>query len=68
MKFQKAKANNWVEVATQNILTELRGRSGIGNALDECDEEVMQEIRNSIAELIRKANREAVNDANTTFP
>lgn len=65
---KKAKVNNWTRVAAQNILLDLKDRRGIGNAIEECDEEIQQEIEDTIVELIEKANKEATDDANTRFP
>jgi hypothetical protein len=68
MKQKKANKTNWVQVAAKNILSDLGGRRGIRQALDECDDEVMQEITASIEAIINIANREATDDANSTFP
>lgn len=65
---KKAKAHNWASVAAQNILSDLSGRSGIGNELDACDDGIKQEIAKSIEAIIDKAHYEATLDANTNYP
>ena len=43
----------WFNKAAEKVISELQDRSGIGNAFDEIDEETMQEIKDTLAQLIR---------------
>lgn len=42
------------EQAANAIWKDLTGRSGVGNALEECDSGIQQEIKDRIAELIQE--------------
>jgi hypothetical protein len=42
--------------AAEAIVSDLRGRSGMGNAFDECDLGIVREIVEEIADRIRKAS------------
>ena len=50
------------EKIVDKILSNLSGRSGIGNMLDEIDDEVMKEIRDSLIEIVINEKGEASND------
>lgn len=49
----KKNERDWADSAADKVIANLSDRSGIGNALDECDDEIMDEIRESIAKDIR---------------
>ena len=49
--------NDWWDEAAALVLTELKGRRGIGQAFDEIDDDIKQEIYETIAEIIKKAYR-----------
>ena len=40
--------------AAEEIFDDLTGRCGIGNAIEECDRDIQQEIKNTMAEIIAK--------------
>jgi len=52
-------ATDWAHVAARGILADLTGRAGIGNELEQYDEEIRNEIITSAAEIIRLAHSQA---------
>ena len=40
--------------AAEEIFDDLTGRCGIGNALEECDSDIQQEIKDTMAKIIAK--------------
>ena len=52
-------APDWALAATHGILWDLRGRGGIGNALDEVDADIRAEITQTLADIIRTAHAAA---------
>lgn len=49
-------ATDWAHAAARGVLSNLRGRGGIGNELEQLDEELRQEIISEAAEVIRQAH------------
>lgn len=48
-------ATDWAHAAARGILSNLKGRGGIGNELEQLDEELRKEIVDEAAEIIRLA-------------
>lgn len=46
---------DWAVRATRFILEDLRDRKGIGNALDDVDDDILLEIQKTIAEIVRNS-------------
>jgi hypothetical protein len=46
---------DWATRAADLILEDLKGRKGVGNELDNVDDEIFQEIQDTMAEIIRKS-------------
>lgn len=53
-----APVTDWAHAAARGVLANLLDRSGVGNALEQCDEEVRIEIVSAVAEVIRLAHRQ----------
>ncbi|MBC9968848.1 hypothetical protein [Ralstonia insidiosa] len=51
-------ATDWAHAAARGILADLKGRSGVDDALQNVDEETRMEIVQSIADIIRTAQSE----------
>lgn len=49
-------AADWAHAAARGILSNLKGRGGIGNELEQLDEELRKEIVDEAAEIIRLAH------------
>ncbi|MBD8089094.1 hypothetical protein IFT48_03800 [Pseudomonas fluorescens] len=49
-------ANDWAHAAARGILAGLKGRGGVGNELEQYDEEIRQEIISEAADVIRLAH------------
>lgn len=52
-------ARDWAHAAARGILLDLKGRSGVGNELDQLDEDTRVELVESVAEIIRAAHTPA---------
>lgn len=51
----KAAGRDWATVAADLIIKDLKGRKGVGNELDHVDDEILKEIQDTMAEIIRKS-------------
>jgi hypothetical protein len=54
------KAEDWAHIAACGVLADLTGRGGVGDELDQCDEDIRIEITQSLAAIIRLAHKEDV--------
>jgi hypothetical protein len=62
-------ADDWADNASRTIVLDLRDRKGLGNAFDEADRDIQEEIRSTIADIIRAATpTTVVTDAATPAP
>ncbi|AXH59617.1 hypothetical protein [Pseudomonas amygdali] len=57
-------ATDWAHAAARGILSNLTGRGGIGNELEQLDEELRKEVVDEAAEIIRLAHAQS----NATLP
>lgn len=57
-------AADWAHAAARGILSNLKGRGGIGNELEQLDEELRKEVVDEAAEIIRLAHAQR----DTTLP
>lgn len=53
-------SQDWAHRAARGILHELGARKGVGNELEEVDEDIRQEIVQKATEIIREAYRQYV--------
>lgn len=47
---------HWTVIAARGVLSNLKGRRGVGNELEEVDMDVREEIVESIAQIIKDAH------------
>jgi cell division protein ZapA (FtsZ GTPase activity inhibitor) len=53
----KTEKLDWATEAALNVLDELSDRKGIGNEIDQCDDEIKEEILETLAEIIRNTEK-----------
>jgi hypothetical protein len=54
---------DWADKASRDIFEDFEGRSGVGNALEEVDDEIREEIRSTMAAIIRAASKGVAGEA-----
>lgn len=59
MAIQETTPSAAAKKAAKSVMTELKGRRGIGDALEECDSDVIKELTKTLAEIIDKQMKPA---------
>jgi hypothetical protein len=46
---------DWINEAANRILNDLLDRKGVGNELENCDDGILKEIKETISEIIKES-------------